>query len=56
MKIEMTDKTDARPDDQLTWEMYKTLGEECQHFNTLESGYRVLASTELWLGSGVNVE
>ena len=31
----------------LTWEMWKDLGDQCKHFNTLESGYRGLAST--WL-------
>lgn len=35
------------PSQQLTWEMYKNLGERCEHFNKLESSYRSLAST--WL-------
>lgn len=31
----------------LVWQMYSGLTEQCQHFNTLESSYRTLAST--WL-------
>lgn len=34
------------PDDQI-WNIYKSLMEQCQHFNSLESTYRALAST--WL-------
>ena len=31
----------------LVWDMYKNLTEQCQHFNSIESTYRTLAST--WL-------
>jgi hypothetical protein len=37
---------EAGPED-LVWNIYKNLTAQCEHFNTLESTYRALAST--WL-------
>lgn len=34
-------------DEKLVWDIYKSLGEQCQHFNNLESTYRTLTSS--WL-------
>jgi hypothetical protein len=42
----MTSKADPASED-LVWDVYKSLTAQCEHFNSIESTYRTLAST--WL-------
>jgi len=43
----MTNEASREIPPELVWEAYKTMVEECRHFNQLQSTYRTLAST--WL-------